>query len=235
MTRSKLGAAMARALSCLLLAGAATPALAGACRVTDFSDKPLASLSEVQRLSFAVQMTRTEYDRLRAAQPGNPNYYELIARSESLPAARQAARDRLYSLKLDNVMDYAVFWSHDWLTDEAIRKFADCESGRQPGLAIYGRPESPGEFHLTYVHITPIGIEKITTRVIASDNVANIDQLKADLAALGPKDNYIARTFAAKLIDPTKPAVIVMRGGWETPRFAYIPVYPTPDYFNGGK
>jgi hypothetical protein len=235
VTQSTPGAALASVLSCLLFAATAAPALAGACRVTDFSDKPLSSLNEVERLSFAVQMTRTEYDRLKAAQPGSPNYVELIAKSESLPAARQAARDRLYSLKLDNVMEYGAFWSHDWLTDEAIRKFADCESGRQPGLAFYGRSENPGEFHLTYVHVTPIGIEKITTRVVASDNVANIDQLKADLAALGPQDNYIARTFAAKLIDPGKPAVIVMRGGWETPKFAYIPVYPTADYFNGAK
>ncbi len=30
---------------------------------------------------------------LKAAQPGSPNYVELIAKSESLPAARQAARD----------------------------------------------------------------------------------------------------------------------------------------------
>ena len=235
MTARRPGAACWRALAGALLLGTAVPALAGPCRVTDFSDRPLSSLNEVERLSFAVQMTRTEYDRLKAAQPGSPNYYELIAKSDSLPAARQAARDRLYSLKLDNVMEYAVFWAHDWLSDEAIRKYADCESGRQPGLTLYGRSENPGEFHLTYVHVTPIGIEKITTRVIASDNVANIDQLKADLATLGPQDNYIARTFAAKLIDPTKPAVIVMRGGWETPKFAYIPVYPTADYFNGGK
>jgi hypothetical protein len=116
-----------------------------------------------------------------------------------------------------------------------MRKFADCESGRQPGLALYGRPGNPGEFHLTYVHVTPIGIEKITTKLIASSNIANTGELEAELAKLGPQDNYPARTFVAKLIDPAKPAVIVMRGGWETPKFAYIPVYPTPDYFQGAK
>ncbi|MGE3690910.1 MAG: hypothetical protein AB7F98_05975 [Novosphingobium sp.] len=223
------------ALAAGLALGAAQLAMAGACRVTDFTDRTLSSLSEAQRLSFAVQMTTTEYNRLKAAAPGSANYYGLIANSASLPAARQAARDRLYSLKLDNVMEYAAFWAHDFLTDEAIRKFADCESGRQPGLALYGRSENPGEFHLTYVHITPIGIEKITTKVIASDNVANIEELKADLAALGAQDNYTARTFVARLVDPSNPATIVMRGGWETPKFAYIPVYPTPDYFNGAK
>ncbi len=213
----------------------AAPAMAGACRVTDFTDKPLSALNEVERVSFAVQMTRTEFTRLKTATPGSPNYYALIAGSTSLADARKAAQAKLDSLKLDNVDEYAKLWQHDYLTDEQMRKFADCESGRQPGLALYGRSAGPGEFHLTYVHITPIGIEKITTKLVASSNIANWAELEAELATLGPQDNYPARTFVAKLIDPAKPAVIVMRGGWETPKFAYIPVYPTPDYFQGAK
>lgn len=224
------------ALYAAVALGLAQPALASAaCRITDFTDRTLGSLSEVQRVAFMVQMTRTEYDRLKAAAPGSPDYYAPIATSASLPAARQWARERLYGLNLEQVIEQAHFWAHDYLTDEAIRRFADCESARQPGLALYGRPGDPGSFHLTYVHITPIGIEQITTKVIASDNVANIDQLKADLAALGAQDNYTARTFVARLTDPAKPAVIVMRAGWETPKFAYIPVYPTPDFFAGAK
>ena len=26
--------------------------------------------------------------------------------------------------------------------------------------------------------------------------------------------------------------VLVLRGGWETPKFVYIPVYPIPDFFH---
>ena len=35
------------------------PALAGPCRVTDFTDRSRYSLNEVESLSFAVQMTRS--------------------------------------------------------------------------------------------------------------------------------------------------------------------------------
>jgi hypothetical protein len=218
------------ALACAAVLSGGSAAMAGACRVTDFTDRPLASLNELERLSFVTQMTRTEYEKLKAAAPGGPNYYDLIARSPSLPDARQAAHDRLDSLKLENVDEYAKFWAHDYLSDEQIRKLADCESGRQPGLALYGHSEAPGEFHLTYVHVTPVGIEKITTRVVASANIANIADLEKSLSELGPQDNYTARTFPLRLTDPAKPAVLVMRAGWETPKFAYIPVYPTPTY-----
>lgn len=223
-TRTRLAAAFA-ALATLSLA---QPALARACRVTDFTDTALSSLSEVQRLSLVTEMTRTEYDRLKAAPPGSANHYELLAKSASLPEARQAAHAKLESLRLDNVDDFRKVWGQDFLSDEGVRKLADCESARQPGLALYGRPDAPGTFHLTYVHITPIGIEKITTRVIASSNVANIADLEADMAALGPRDNYTARTVPLKIADPAKPAVLVLRGGWETPRFFYIPVYTPP-------
>lgn len=217
------------------MALAAPAANARACRVTDFTDRSLASLHEVERLALVTEMTRTEYDRLKAAAPGTANHYPLLANSASLPEARAAARERFESLHLDNVDEYRKVWGVDFLGDEAMRKLADCESGRQPGLALYGRPGAPGMFHLTYVHITPIGIEKITTKVIASANIANIADLEADMAALGPRDNYTARTVALKIADPSKPAVLVLRGGWETPKFLYIPVYPTPDYFTGAQ
>jgi hypothetical protein len=123
---------------------------------------------------------------------------------------------------MDHVDDYAQIWWHDFLTDEQIRKLADCESHRQPGLALYGRRENAGQFNLTYVHITPIGIEKVTTKVIASSNIANVSELEADLARLGPQDNYVARTFPLKLADPARQAVLVMRAGWESPKFIYI-------------
>jgi hypothetical protein len=211
-----------------LALASAQPAFAAgaACRVTDFSDKPLSALNEVQRLSFVLKMTRTEYDRLKAKPVGDANHYALLANSPTLPEARAAAQAKLDSLKLDNVDEYAKVWWHDYLDDTQVRKLADCESARQPGLALYGRSENPGQFHLTYVHITPIGIEKITTKVVASSNIANIAELEKELLALGPQDNYIARTFPLKLINPGQPAVVVMRGGWETPKFIYIPAYP---------
>lgn len=219
-------------LAALGLLANAQPALARACRVTDFTDRTLSSLAEVERLSFVTEMTRTEYDRLKAAPVGSPNHYDLLAASASLPEARQAARARLESLHLDNVDEYRKVWSSDFLTDDGVQKLANCESARQPGLGLYGRPDAPGTYHLTYVHITPIGIEKITTKVVASANIANIADLEADMAALGPRDNYTARTVALKIADPTKPAVLVLRGGWETPKFVYIPVYPIPDFFH---
>ncbi len=222
-------------LTAVALLAAAQPALARACRVTDFTDRTLSSLNEMQRLSFVTEMTRTEYERLKAAPAGSPNYYELLAKSASLPEARQAAYAKLENLHLDNVDDFRKVWGADFLTDESTQKLANCESSRQPGLALYGRPDAPGTYHLTYVHITPIGIEKITTRVLASGNISNIADLEADMAALGPRDNYVARTVELKITDPSKPAVLVLRGGWETPKFVYIPVYPTPDYFKGVK
>lgn len=228
----RIGSVVARVCTTAALVLSAQSALAGACRVTDFTDHTLSSLNEVERLSFVIQMTRTEYDRLKAAAPDSANYYELLAKSGSLPEARQAARDRLESLKVENIDEFRKVWFSDFLNDEQMRKLADCESSRQPGLAVYGRPDAPGTFHLTYVHITPIGIEKITTRVVASANVANIAELEADMAALGPRDNYTARTVALKIADPSKPAVLVLRAGWETPKFVYIPVYPTPAYFH---
>jgi hypothetical protein len=210
---------------------AAPPAQAGACRVTDFTDRSMNSLNEVQRLSFVIQMTRTEYDRLKAAASDSANYYDLIAKSPSLIEARQAAQTKLEGLQVQNIDEYRKVWASDFLSDEQLQKLADCESSRQPGLALYGRSQDPSTFHLTYVHITPIGIEKIATRIVASANIANISDLEASLAELGPRDNYTARMFPLRLSDPAKPAVLVLRAGWETPRFVYIPVYPTPDYF----
>lgn len=218
------------ALAAIAMAAAAQPALARACRVTDFTDQPLSALAEVERLSLVTEMTRTEYDRLKAAASGSPNHYPLLAASASLPEARLAARSALEALHLDNVDEYRKVWGIDFLGDEGMRKLANCESARQPGLALYGRPDAPGTFHLTYVHITPIGIEKITTRVVASANIANIQDLEADMATLGPRDNYTARTVALKIADPAKPAVLVLRAGWETPKFVYIPVYPATGY-----
>lgn len=202
------------------------------CRVTDFATKPLSSINEVEQLSFASQMTQTEFDKLHALPPGSDNYIPLVAASQNVVDARHAAASKLAGLRMDNVDDYRKIWVSDFLTDDQLRRYADCTSQRQPGLTVVGRSENPSEFHLVFTHITPIGVEKITTRVVASYNIVNIKELEALLSRLGPQDNYNAQSFALKLENPGKPAVLVMQAGWETPKFIYIPSYPTPKYFN---
>jgi len=218
-----------------LCAAASTLALAqpagAACRVTDFTDKTLTSLNEAQRLSFVSQMTQTEYDKLRRSQPGSANYHELIAKSANAAAARRAAQSKIADLGVENIDDFRRVWASDFLTDEELRRYTDCVTNRQPGLFIAGRPDGPGKFNISFSHLTPIGVEKITTKLVAAYNVANVKQLEDFLTVLGPRDNYPAQTFALQLIDPGKRAVLVMRAGWETPKFVYIPVYPTADYF----
>lgn len=198
-------------------------ALASPCRVTDFTDKPVSALSEVQRLAVVTEMTRTEYDRIKAATPDSPNYYKLVANSANITDARKAAYAQLATLKLDHVDEYRQVWASDFLTDEQLQKYTNCISQRQPGLTVAGRFETPKQFNLTYTHLTPIGIEKIHTQLIASYNIANADALEAAFNELGPQDNYAARTFPLQIADPTKRAVLVLRGGWESPRYVFIP------------
>jgi hypothetical protein len=209
----------------------AAPASAAACRVTDFTDKPLAALSEVQHLSFTTEMTQTEYERIKAQEPGSTNFYALIAESANIREARRAAKAKLESLKIENIDGHRLVWASDFLTDEQLRKFTDCISSRQPGLLVRGRSESPARFHMTFTHITPIGFEKITTKLVASFNIANADELEKYLDDIGWQDNYDARTFPLEIGDPAKRAVVVMRAGWETPMFLYIPVNPSKAYF----
>jgi hypothetical protein len=202
---------------------ASAPAIASPCRVTDYTDKPLSALSEVERLAIVTEMTRTEYMKFKAAAPGSPNYFPLVADSANITAAREAARAKFATLKLDNVDDYRQVWASDFLTDDELRKYTNCITQRQPGLVVAGRFETPTMFHMTYSHITPIGIEKIATTLVASYNIANSAALEASLNELGMQDNYAARTFPVQIADPTKRAVLVIRAGWETPRFLYIP------------
>jgi hypothetical protein len=198
-------------------------ALASPCRVTDFTDKTLSSLSEVERLAIVTEMTQTEYDRIKAAAPGSPNYYRLVADSATITDARRAADAKFATIKLDFVDDYRTIWGSDFLNDEQLRKYANCITQRQPGLVALGRFETPTQFNLTYSHITPIGIEKIRTQLIASYNIANADELEASFNELGSQDNYAARTFALRIADPSKRAVLVLRAGWESPRYVFIP------------
>jgi hypothetical protein len=210
----------------------ATPVAAlASCRVTDFSDHPLSSLSDAERLSFMRQMTQTEYDRLKGAAPGSPNYVPLIANSANYGEARSAAETKLFTLQsqMQNVEDFATIWASDFLTDEKMRQFVTCSSSRRPGIVFAGRHADPNTFNLSFAHLTPIGIEKIRLRLVATHNIANADQLEAFLDGLGEKDNYTAETFPLTLSKPGERAVVVVRAGWETPLFIYIPPYPAPE------
>ena len=215
-----------------LLAGLAmlawAPAAIAACRVTDFSDRSLSSLNEIQRLSFVSQMTQTEYAKLKAAPAGDSNHYALIAGSANLIEARQAARTKVASLKLEYSDYYMKFWASDFLTDEQLRKFTTCSSSRRPGVVFAGRPDGAAKFNLTFVHLTPVGVEPITVRLVASNNLANIAEFEAFLAGLGAHDNFAVQTFAFRRADPAKPAVLFIRAGYETPAAMFIPAYPAP-------
>lgn len=206
-----------------------TPAQS-ACRVSDFTDRTLASLNELQRLSFISQMTQIEFNRLKSAKPDSENYSLLVVNSTSVRDAQEQAWLKLEATAIENFDDLRKIWASDYLSDEQLVAFTDCVSNRQPGLTYAGRAENPAEFHLTFAHVTPIGIEQIVTRVVASHNIANIAEFEEYLHELGPQDNYTARTFALKKSDPGKRAVLIMRAGWETPDFIYIPRYPASAY-----
>lgn len=208
---------------------ALAPAAHAACRVTDFTDRTLSSLSEVQRLSFASQMTQTEFDRLKAAPPGSANYYALIGGSANVIEAKQAARAKIASLKIENSDYYMKIWASDFLNDEQLRRFTSCSSNRRPGVTYAGRPDGPAGFNLTFTHLTPVGVEKISIRPVASRNISNITEFEAFLASLGEKDNFAAQTFAFRRTNPAEPAVVIFRAGFETPAAIYIPVYPAPE------
>ena len=216
-------------LSIAIYAALAAPIAMAACRVTDFTPRTLSSLNEIQRLSFVRQMTQTEYDRLKQATAGNANQYSIIANSASRVEASKAAQAKLDSLHLQNSDDYATIWASDFLDDESLRALVTCSSNRRPGIVFAGRLAGPDSFSLSFAHLTPVGVEKIRLRVVASHNIANLDQFESFLDQLGEKDNYAAQTFAVALSRQNQRAVIVMRAGWETPLFIYIPAYPWPD------
>jgi hypothetical protein len=224
----RAGRRFAWALSLALTALATATDVQAACRVSDHLTRPLSSLGEVQRLSFVRQMTDTEYDRLKRAAPGSGDYEPLIAASASRPAAQQAAQAKLDAAHILNSDDYANIWASDFLDDAALRELVACSSMRRPGIIFAGRPDGPGTFNLSFAHLTPIGIEKIRIRVVASRNVANIADFEAFLNGLGEQDNFKAQTFALTRVRPEEQAVLVLRAGWETPLFIYIPTYPAP-------
>jgi hypothetical protein len=208
---------------------AAVNAARATCRVSDFTTTPLSSLKEIERLSFVRQMTQTEYDKLKHANKGDPSYYSFIADSATRAQAKLAAQKALDGLHMQNTDDYASIWASDFLTDEQQRDFITCSSHRRPGIVFAGRLAKPDTFNLSFAHLTPVGIEKIRLQVIASRNISNIGQFEAFLTGLGEKDNYTAETFPLMLANPGERAVLVLRAGWETPLFIYIPAYPLPE------
>jgi hypothetical protein len=222
----RLKAAGLRAVTACLGAAmllAAPAAHATACRITDFSDRTLSSLSERQRLSFLTEMSPTEFTRIKASAPGSPNYDAIVAASANAREARDAARSKLEAFGMENFDNYRMLSASDWLTDKGLQDLGNCISSRQPGLLVLGRAENPSEFHITLTHLTPIGIEKIRTQLVATYNIANVPEFEQFLLSIGNKDNYKATTFPLKIADPKKRAVVILRGGWETPVSLYIP------------
>lgn len=220
-----------RRLAVMAMGGAlvmAQPALAS-CRVTDFTDRSLRSLNEVERLSFTAFMTGTEFDKLKKEPVGSPNYYALIANSPDHATAAKAARAKIADLGIENGEDFMRIWRSDFLTDEQLHALTECQSHRFPGFIYGGRPDGPGKFNVTLTHLTPVGVEEITVRLVASYNIANVDEIEAALTALGSADNFSAKTYSIRLADPAKRAVLIVRAGWETPLQIYIPAYPAPE------
>jgi hypothetical protein len=216
-----------------VIAGLAAAALfapaahAAACRISDFTDRTLSTLTERQRLAFLTEMSPTEFARIKASPQGAPNFDPIVASSPTAREAREAARTKLESFGLENFDDYRRLSASEFLTDKGLQDLGNCISSRQPGLLLLGRAESPSEFHITLTHLTPIGIEKIRTQLIASYNIANVPEFETFLVSIGNKDNYKATTFALKIADPNKRAVVILRGGWETPVSMYIPASTT--------
>lgn len=218
---------LCRTVISIFLVATSCSVLASACRITDFTDQPVSSLNEIQQLSFISKMTETEFRHLRQAKAGDIDFNPVIAEAESVRHARRSALDKLESFGIENFESLRHIWATDFLTAENVEAYANCVSAREPGLTIAGRPESNGkDFRITLAHITPIGIEKITTRLVASNNIKNVHEFESFLNDIGSQDNYVARSFLLKKTDKKKPSVVVIRAGWETPDLVYIPVYP---------
>jgi hypothetical protein len=213
----------------VLAAAAQGQAARAACRVTDFLDRPLAALSPLQRLAFAAQMTDTEFAVIKRAGPGGANADPLILQSASAADARQNAQAKIDALRLENGSQYQKAWAVDALNGDGLRRYIVCASEERPGVFMAARPLGPGAFDLVFAHYLPIGTEKVTLKVVASDNIANIADLKAVLKALGPRDYFEVQTFGLKLADASQPAVLILRAGYEQPKSLYIPAYPPPD------
>jgi hypothetical protein len=221
-TRRRLGAlAVAAGLA---TAGAA----AAACRVSDFMDRPLSALSPVERLAFIAQMTPTEFARIRQAGPSGPYADPLILGDADLMAARAAAQAKLDALHLENSGEYQKVWASGFLPEAALERYVKCGSEQRPGLHLAAKPGADG-FTLVLAHYLPVGVEKITLRVVASDNIANVADLKAFLRGLGQQDYFAVTSFPLKLAEPGQPAVLILRSGFEHPVSLYLPVYPPPE------
>lgn len=199
---------------------------ARACRVTDFTDLNLNQLDNFRQLAMLSEITATEFKRLKQAKPGDDNYHKIVDESESVAMVNKLAFLALEELGTENFDGYRKVWASDFLTDKAAEDFADCISAREPGLTIVGVPgKDASEFRITLAHITPIGIEQILTRLVAFHNIANIKEFEQFLTDIGPQDNYTAKSFVLKKEDAEKRSVVILRAGWETPDFVYIPSY----------
>src|SRR5206468_3315464 len=130
--------------------------------------------------------------------------YPLILQSPSVADARQRAQARIDALRIENGSQYQKVWAVDALTTEQLKRYIVCSSEQRPGLFLAARPQAPGAFDLVFAHYLPVGVEKITLKVVAADNIANIAELKALLRQLGEKDYFDIQSFPLKLSDPAQ-------------------------------
>jgi hypothetical protein len=176
-----------------------------------------------ERLRMAGIRDRSRRLFMRSAAVGVAVAVLLSAR------ARDRAQARIDALGIENSRHYQKVWASDFLTDDQLKRFITCISEQRPGLWIAGRPEATGVFRMVFAHDLPVGVEKITLRVVAHDNIANIDEFKAYLKGLGERTSLPVQAFSLRLADPAQRAVLIVRAGFEIPVWLYIPVYPAPD------
>ena len=222
----------ARKLAKAVLAGgpallAASPTLA-ACRLSDFTTRSLASLSEIERLAVVTQMTRTEFARFHSFGPGDPNHYPLVASSSNLLQAKQRAQASIDALGLPNGAELAKFWASNLLDDKGLKDYTVCIASQTVGLWMRAREVRPGAISMVFGHVRPVGVGPYPVTVVTSENIANVARLVAYLQKLGPRDQYFGEAYTLVLKDRSKPASLTMKFGEETPRTLYIPASPAP-------
>lgn len=206
----------------------ATSAFA-ACRLSDFTTRSLSSLSEIERLSFVTQMTRTEFSKFHALGPNDPNHYALITASANALQARQRAQAAIAALGMEHGPEYAKFWTSNLLDDKALKDYTMCVAQQNVGLWMRARTARTGVVNMVFAHTRPVGVGPYPIVVTGSQNIRNIPQLTRMLQQLGPRDQFFGETFALQLADRTKPASLTMKFAEETPRTLHIPAAPAPN------
>lgn len=207
------------------------PATAAICRISDFADRDLASVSELERLAFVTQMTRTEFSRFKKLEPGTPDYHPLIANSVSLHQAKQRAKTVLEKQAVQDPESYLEFWATNRLTGEQLVAYNVCDAAKTVGLFINGRLVNPGVVEMAFSHLRPVGVAgPLSISLISTENIRNSAELETYVEEeIGRKDQFRGKVFTLRIADPEKSASVTMKFGEENPRTLHIPPSPFPD------